>query len=238
MGTWCRNDASVTSLRRIEVVTTSCACWNVPPPHLAPQYSKPWPRNILNLPTPMTMAAVELLTVVFRTLREWRHFDINTNTLYDNGILTSPMSARTYDVQCHGQHIFQWHCKLKFFQLRLQIFSNRYSCLTYSDALTYSEYFSLEFRFSQTDTVVWPIPTHSPILKYFEFITGVKQSFGKYTCRHFVNTYWMKPHTIMGSFLYEGYWKRSLKQIDSAVLASQFICVLGLLSKKVRTISV
>ena len=29
------------------------------------------------------------------------------------------------------------------------------------------------------DTVVWPIPTHSPILMYFYFISGVKQSFGK-----------------------------------------------------------
>ena len=38
----------------------------------------------------------------------------------------------------------------------------------------------------------------------------------------FVNTYWINPHTVMGSFLYEGYRKLSLKQINSAVLASQF----------------
>ena len=42
MGTRRRNDVDATSLRRIDVVTTSCACWELGPP-LAPQYSKPWP---------------------------------------------------------------------------------------------------------------------------------------------------------------------------------------------------
>ena len=44
VGTWRRNDVDATSLRRIDVITTSCAYWEfgppLPPP---PQYSKPWP---------------------------------------------------------------------------------------------------------------------------------------------------------------------------------------------------
>ena len=42
MGTRRRNDVDATSLRRIDVVTTSCACWEFGPP-LAPQNSTPWP---------------------------------------------------------------------------------------------------------------------------------------------------------------------------------------------------
>ena len=42
MGTRRQNDVDATSLRRIDVVTTSCACWEFAPP-LAPQNSKPWP---------------------------------------------------------------------------------------------------------------------------------------------------------------------------------------------------
>ena len=54
VGTWRPNDVDATSLRRIEVITTSCACWEFAPPPLAPQYSKPnGPPNILNLPTHM-----------------------------------------------------------------------------------------------------------------------------------------------------------------------------------------
>ena len=49
MGTRRRNDVDATSLRRIDVVTTSCACWEFAPPlgppkilNLGPpQYSKP-----------------------------------------------------------------------------------------------------------------------------------------------------------------------------------------------------
>ena len=36
-------------------------------------------------------------------------------------------------------------------------------------------------------------------LKYFDFISGVQQTFGE------IYTYLMKPHTVMGSFLYEWY---------------------------------
>ena len=61
VGTWRRNDVDATSLRRIDVVTTTCACWEfAPPPPWPPQYSKPCPPppppppNILNLPTLMT----------------------------------------------------------------------------------------------------------------------------------------------------------------------------------------
>ena len=42
LSTWRRNDVDATSLRRIDVITTSCACWEFGPP-LPPQYSKPWP---------------------------------------------------------------------------------------------------------------------------------------------------------------------------------------------------
>ena len=38
-----RNDVGATLLRRIDISTTSCACWDFGP-H--------WPPNILNLPTP------------------------------------------------------------------------------------------------------------------------------------------------------------------------------------------
>ena len=50
VGTWRRNDVDATSLRRIDVITTSCACWELaslaPPPNILnlappPQYSKP-----------------------------------------------------------------------------------------------------------------------------------------------------------------------------------------------------
>ena len=41
VGTWRRNDVDATLLRRIDVIRTSCACWEFGPPPLAPQYSKP-----------------------------------------------------------------------------------------------------------------------------------------------------------------------------------------------------
>ena len=41
--TWRRNDVDATSLRRIDVITTSCAYWEFGPPPWPPQYSKPWP---------------------------------------------------------------------------------------------------------------------------------------------------------------------------------------------------
>ena len=40
VGTWRQNDVDATSLRRIDVITTSCACWEFGPPW-PPQYSKP-----------------------------------------------------------------------------------------------------------------------------------------------------------------------------------------------------
>ena len=42
-GTWRRNDVDATSLRRIDVSTTSCACWEL---------GSPWTPNILNLAPP------------------------------------------------------------------------------------------------------------------------------------------------------------------------------------------
>ena len=44
VGTWRRNDVDATSLRGIDVSTTSCACWEFGPPNilsLGPQYPKP-----------------------------------------------------------------------------------------------------------------------------------------------------------------------------------------------------
>ena len=42
VGTWPRNDVDATYVRRIDVITTSCACWEFGPP-CPPQYSKPCP---------------------------------------------------------------------------------------------------------------------------------------------------------------------------------------------------
>ena len=55
VGTRRRNDVDATSLRRIDVVMTSCACWEFPPPQILNLAPPPPPPNILNLPTPMVM---------------------------------------------------------------------------------------------------------------------------------------------------------------------------------------
>ena len=57
MGIRHRNDVDATSVRRIDVVTTSCAYWEFAPPPLGlPKILNlaPPPPNILNLPTPMS----------------------------------------------------------------------------------------------------------------------------------------------------------------------------------------
>ena len=64
MGTWRRNDVDATSLRRIDIITTSCACWEFGPP-LAPQYSKPWPPNILNFPMQQPTLTANQLSISF-----------------------------------------------------------------------------------------------------------------------------------------------------------------------------
>ena len=72
VGTWRRNDVDATSLRRIDVSTTECACWEFGPP-LAPQYSKPCPPlNILNLPTPMKTAQAGLDVYSPTVLSAWK----------------------------------------------------------------------------------------------------------------------------------------------------------------------
>ena len=58
MGTRRRNDVDATSLRRIDVVTTSCACWEFGPPKIL----NLGPPNILNLPTPMKQEHSQELT--------------------------------------------------------------------------------------------------------------------------------------------------------------------------------
>ena len=45
VGTWRRNNVDATSLRRIDVGTTSCACWEFGPPW-PPPYYKPFPPPI------------------------------------------------------------------------------------------------------------------------------------------------------------------------------------------------
>ena len=58
VGTWSRNDVDATALRRIDVIMTSCACWEFAPPLPRPPpiflTLPPPPPNILDLPTPMT----------------------------------------------------------------------------------------------------------------------------------------------------------------------------------------
>ena len=84
MGTRRRNDVDATSLRRIDVVTTSCACWEFGPP-LAPQNSKPWPPNILNLPTPMLLNTCKLfaflVTIYFILTIDLFYKDLHTTLL-------------------------------------------------------------------------------------------------------------------------------------------------------------
>ena len=60
MGTRRRNDVDATSLRRIDVVTTSCACWEFGPP--PPKILNLGTPNILNLPTPMKQEHSQKLT--------------------------------------------------------------------------------------------------------------------------------------------------------------------------------
>ena len=60
VGTRRRNDVDATSLRRIDVVTTSCACWELGPP-LAPQYSKFWPPPQYSKPSYAYDKSTELL---------------------------------------------------------------------------------------------------------------------------------------------------------------------------------
>ena len=66
----------MTSMRRHYVASTSLRrhvpAGNLPP--LAPQYSKPWPPNILNLPTPMNSFLVPYGPIYIRLL--WSNFCI------------------------------------------------------------------------------------------------------------------------------------------------------------------
>ena len=71
LGIWRRNDVDATSLHRIDVITTSCACWNLALPCPPPQYSKPWPPNILNLPTPMKMELFVFTMHKWAARRRW-----------------------------------------------------------------------------------------------------------------------------------------------------------------------
>ena len=64
VGTRRRNDVDATSLRRIDVVTTSCAYWEFGPPW-PPQNSKPWPPQY----SKPSYAYVELLLVMKSTNR-------------------------------------------------------------------------------------------------------------------------------------------------------------------------
>ena len=68
------------------IVTTSCACWHWPPcrppPPPSPQYSKPWPHNILNLPTPMRPYLFWMFDVcVCARIYAWRTVKIRLSRL-------------------------------------------------------------------------------------------------------------------------------------------------------------
>ena len=68
MGTWRLNDVDATSLRRIDVGTTSIRhvpAGNLLPP-FAPQLSKPWSPNVLNLPTPLWLGDNERCAMELR----------------------------------------------------------------------------------------------------------------------------------------------------------------------------
>ena len=83
------------------------------------------------------------------------------------------------------------------------------------------------FDLFQRTRLFWSIPILSLVLN---------KVLAKYTYAHFGQYLQDKATYSQGLFQYEGYWKRSLKQINSAVLASQFRRVLGPLSKMVRTV--
>ena len=79
VGTWRRNGVDATSLRRIDVVTTSCTCWELGPPWPLRQYSKPCPPlNILNLGPQYSKHSYAYVVTVFKkdwptTLKEQTH---------------------------------------------------------------------------------------------------------------------------------------------------------------------
>ena len=120
MGTRRQNDVRATSLRRIDVVTTSCACWELgpplapPPPPPPPQYSKPWPPNILNLPTPMiTLNTERVLTFIGQglslILAKFSHISTTSNTIASKS--TMPIGSK-------------FHMELSWTQ-KTDVYSNR-----------------------------------------------------------------------------------------------------------------
>ena len=66
VGTWRRNDVDATSLRRIDVVTTSLL--GICPPLPPPPIFKPCPPNILNRPTPMRHS---------RRVAQYKYWNVN-----------------------------------------------------------------------------------------------------------------------------------------------------------------
>ena len=71
VGTCRRSDVDATSLRRIDVINDVMCLLGLWPP-MAPQYSKPWPPNILNLPTPMKTAQAGLDVCSPTVLSAWK----------------------------------------------------------------------------------------------------------------------------------------------------------------------
>ena len=73
VGTWRRCDV----VRHIDVVTTSCACWEFGPPwppnilNVAPP-----PPNILNLPTPMLQYVTKIIFPYLSTVSVTSHYHI------------------------------------------------------------------------------------------------------------------------------------------------------------------
>ena len=58
--TYWAHDVDATSLRRIDVIMMSCACWEFGPPNIL----NLGPPNILNLPTPMSTASLRLTWIL------------------------------------------------------------------------------------------------------------------------------------------------------------------------------
>ena len=92
MATRRRNDVDATSLRRIDVVTTLCACWEFAPPPWPPppKILNLGPPNILNLPTPMSMKCSPNYSRELELLGEKNVFFFFLHFLHWQGLLQNP----------------------------------------------------------------------------------------------------------------------------------------------------
>ena len=80
VATWRRNGVDATSLRRIDVSTTSCAIWEFgplapPPPPPPPQYSKHWPPQY----SKPSYAYAYCCTAILLYCQLYTHFSLRTD---------------------------------------------------------------------------------------------------------------------------------------------------------------